>query len=186
MSPMFVPGPVDVDPAVLTAQAQPMLPHRSEEFETIFHRAEGKARRLFYTQNRVILTACTAAHSLELDDVVNEASLHPGVAIMPAALAAAHIGDCSGKEFIAAITVGYEVMVKLGVALDPAAHYARGFHPTGTCGTMGAAITAAKVLKLNPKSMLNALGIAGSQAAGSMEFLSDGAYQKTASRMGWA
>jgi 2-methylcitrate dehydratase PrpD len=126
-----------------------------------------------------------AAHSLELDDVVNEASLHPAVAIMPAALAAAHIAGCSGKEFIAAITTGYEVMIKLGVALDPAAHYARGFHPTGTCGTMGAAVTAAKILKLDDKAMMNALGIAGSQAAGSMEFLSDGAFTKRL-HPGWA
>jgi 2-methylcitrate dehydratase PrpD len=127
----------------------------------------------------------TAAHSLELDDVVNEASLHPAVAIMPAALAAAHIAGCSAKELITAIAAGYEVMIKLGVALDPTAHYARGFHPTGTCGTMGAAITAAKILKLNQKAMMNALGIAGSQAAGSMEFLSDGAFTKRL-HPGWA
>jgi 2-methylcitrate dehydratase PrpD len=127
----------------------------------------------------------TAAHSLELDDVINEASLHPAVAIMPAALAAAHIAGCSAKEFIAAIATGYEVMIKLGVALDPAAHYARGFHPTGTCGTMGAAITAAKILNLDQKTMMNALGIAGSQAAGSMEFLSDGSFTKRL-HPGWA
>jgi len=126
-----------------------------------------------------------AAHSLELDDVVNAASLHPAAAIMPAALAAAHLAGCSAKELIAGIAAGYEVMIKLGVALDPAAHYARGFHPTGTCGTMGAAITAAKMLKLNQDAMRNALGIAGSQAAGSMEFLSDGAFTKRL-HPGWA
>jgi len=126
-----------------------------------------------------------ASHSLELDDVVNEASLHPAVAIMTAALAAAHIAGCTGKEFIAAVAAGYEVTIKLGIALDPSAHYAQGFHPTGTCGTMGAAITAAKILKLDQKSMQNALGIAGSQAAGSMEFLSDGAFTKRF-HPGWA
>ncbi len=57
MSPMFVPGPVDVADEVLQAQAQPILPHRSPEFETIFHRAEQKARQLFYTQYRVFITA---------------------------------------------------------------------------------------------------------------------------------
>ncbi len=57
MSPMFVPGPVDVDPEVAQAQTAPMLPHRSKAFEEIFHRAEGKARRLFYTQSRVFLSA---------------------------------------------------------------------------------------------------------------------------------
>jgi 2-methylcitrate dehydratase PrpD len=127
----------------------------------------------------------TAAHSLELDDVVNEASLHPAVAIMPAAMAAAQFAGCSGKEFLAAIVSGYEVTIKLGIALDPAAHYARGFHPTGTCGTMGAAVTAAKILGLNQRAMTNALGIAGSMASGSMEFLSDGAFTKRL-HPGWA
>jgi aspartate aminotransferase-like enzyme len=54
---MFIPGPVDVEPEILTAQAQPMLPHRSAEFEAIFQRASDKARQLFFTQYRVFLTA---------------------------------------------------------------------------------------------------------------------------------
>ncbi len=57
MSPLFVPGPVDVERSVADAQTAPMLPHRSKEFETIFHRAEGNARKVFFTQNRIILTA---------------------------------------------------------------------------------------------------------------------------------
>ena len=57
MSPMFVPGPVDVDPQVLAAQAEPMLPHRSKEFEQIFREAENKARQVFFTQNRVLISA---------------------------------------------------------------------------------------------------------------------------------
>ena len=54
---MFIPGPVDVDPQVLAAQAQPMLPHRSLEFESLFQGATKKARRLFYTKQRVFITA---------------------------------------------------------------------------------------------------------------------------------
>ena len=57
MSPMFVPGPVDVADEVAQAQAAPMLPHRSAEFEEIFHRTEGNARRLFFTETRVIISA---------------------------------------------------------------------------------------------------------------------------------
>ncbi len=57
MAPMFVPGPVDVDPDILNAQTRPMLPHRSKEYEEIFHRAEGKARQLFGTQYRVFISA---------------------------------------------------------------------------------------------------------------------------------
>ncbi|MCK5515537.1 MAG: MmgE/PrpD family protein [Desulfobulbaceae bacterium] len=120
----------------------------------------------------------TAAHSLELDDVVNAASLHPAVSVMSAALTAGYTVGCSGRELIEGIVAGYEIMVKLGVALGPAAHYARGFHPTGTCGTLGAAVAAAKILGLDQYGMINAMGIAGSQAAGSMEFLADGAFTK--------
>jgi predicted phosphoserine aminotransferase len=61
MSPMFVPGPVDVDPEVLAAQALPMLPHRSKEFEAIFQRTEQKARQLFFTQARVFITASSGS-----------------------------------------------------------------------------------------------------------------------------
>jgi predicted phosphoserine aminotransferase len=61
MSPMFVPGPVDVDPEVLAAQARPMLPHRSKEFEAIFHKVEEQTRRLFYTDQRVFITASSGS-----------------------------------------------------------------------------------------------------------------------------
>ena len=57
MSRMFVPGPVDVADEVLQAQAAPMLPHRSKEFEAIFRRASEKSQGLFYTIYRVFLTA---------------------------------------------------------------------------------------------------------------------------------
>ena len=57
MSRMFVPGPVDVDDEVLQAQAQPMVPHRSKEFEEIFRRASEKAQQLFFTRHRVLLSA---------------------------------------------------------------------------------------------------------------------------------
>ncbi|THB72341.1 MAG: MmgE/PrpD family protein [Desulfobulbaceae bacterium] len=124
------------------------------------------------------LATGTAAHSLELDDVVNAASLHPAVSVMSATLAAGFSAGSTGRDIIAAIVAGYELMVKLGIALNPAAHYQRGFHPTGTCGTFGASVAAAKLFGLDPQQTLHTLGIAGSQAAGSMEFLSDGAYTK--------
>jgi aspartate aminotransferase-like enzyme len=50
---MFVPGPVDVAPVVLAAQAKPMMPHRSKDFEELFRRTAEKAQKLFYTQYRV-------------------------------------------------------------------------------------------------------------------------------------
>jgi 2-methylcitrate dehydratase PrpD len=127
-----------------------------------------------------------AAHSIEYDDVINEASLHPAVTIMTTALSAAGLaGGCSGRDFIAAVVAGYETAIRLGVAVDPASHYERGFHPTATCGTFGSALTAARILKLDQDQTANALGIAGSQAAGSMEYLTDGVYTKRF-HAGWA
>jgi len=55
MSPMFIPGPVDVHPQVLAAQTKPMLPHRSKEFEYLFQQVSHKAQPLFGTQARVFI-----------------------------------------------------------------------------------------------------------------------------------
>ena len=127
----------------------------------------------------------TSAHSIELDDVNNESSLHPGVATFPAAFACAHLTPVDGRSFIGSIVCGYDLMVRLGYALDPRLHYARGFHPTGTCGTFAAALVASRLMGQDSAATTSALGIAGSQAAGSLEWLEDGAWTK---RMhpGWA
>ena len=127
----------------------------------------------------------TAFHSIEMDDVNNEASLHPGVVAFPTALSVADLAPVSGKDFITAVVAGYDVIVRLGRALKPAEHYGRGFHPTGTCGAFGAAAVAGRLLGLEGDAFLHALGIAGSQAAGSMEYLAEGAWTKRL-HPGWA
>ena len=78
----------------------------------------------------------TAFHSIELDDVNNEASLHPGVVAYPTALAMADLSLVDGKSFITAVTVGYDIIIRLGRALKPAEHYARGFTPRGRAGPL--------------------------------------------------
>lgn len=77
MSPLFVPGPVDVSEEVMQAQTQAMLPHRSKEWEEIFHRAEGKARKLFFTETRVFLAASsgTGMHEAAIRNFVNKKML---------------------------------------------------------------------------------------------------------------
>ena len=127
----------------------------------------------------------TAAHSLELDDTHQGGSIHLGVSVFSAALAVAEQTGASGKEFLTAVVAGFEVAARLAMALDPKEHYNRGFHPTGTCGTFGAAVGAARLLSLDEGQLLSALGIAGSQAAGSMEFLAEGAWTKRL-HPGWA
>lgn len=61
MAHMFVPGPVDVAPEVLQAIAQPMMPHRSKEYEVIHRRAAEKAQKLFYTESRVYIGTHTGS-----------------------------------------------------------------------------------------------------------------------------
>jgi 2-methylcitrate dehydratase PrpD len=127
----------------------------------------------------------TSSHAIEMDDVDNEASLHPGVVVFPSALATSEMAGASGKSFILAVVLGYEVMVRLGAALGPENSYKRGFHPTGTCGTFGASVASSKILGLGEEEILNAMGISGSQAAGSMEYLAQGAWTKPF-HAGWA
>jgi hypothetical protein len=120
-----------------------------------------------------------------MDDTHQGGSIHLGVTVFSAALAAAELAGASGERVLRAAVAGYEVAARLAMALDPAAHYARGFHPTGTCGAFGAAAAAAVVLGLDTPAVATALGIAGSQASGSMEFLADGAWTKRL-HPGWA
>jgi 2-methylcitrate dehydratase PrpD len=120
----------------------------------------------------------TLAHSLDFDDTHASGSLHPSAPIAPAAFAAAEMAGADGKALIAAIVAGYEVQIRLALALDPAAHYDRGFHPTATCGAFGAAAAAGRLLGLDPQGHANAFGIVLSMAAGSMQFLVNGAWTK--------
>lgn len=119
-----------------------------------------------------------ACHSLELDDVGNEASAHPGTTLFPALLPLSYEHPASGKEFLAAIVAGYDVVVKIGAVLTPTAMYKKAHHPTTLCGNFGVAVAAAKYLGLNRQQMLYAIGLAGSTTGGSMEYLGEGTPSK--------
>ena len=125
------------------------------------------------------------AHALEMDDVTRESSLHPGTVVIPAALAVAEEQGSSATDFLAAVVAGYEVTMRVGAALNPASAYERGFHPTGVAGAFGAAAAAARVLGLDTAGLCRAIGIAGTMAAGSMEYLSEGSWTKRLNA-GWA
>jgi len=127
----------------------------------------------------------TSSHAIEMDDVHNEASLHPGVVVFPASLATSEMVGANGRSFIEAVVLGYEVMIRLGRALGPENSYKRGFHPTGTCGVFGSSMATSKILGLQKERMVSAMGVAGSQASGSMEYLAQGAWTKRF-HAGWA
>lgn len=131
-----------------------------------------------YTPAIAALLNGTFGHSLDFDDTHAASSLHPSAPVVSAALAAAEISGASGRDFITAVIAGYETCCRLGLALDPTAHYARGFHPTATAGVFGAAAAAGKLLGLDAQGLVNAFGVAGSQSAGSLQFLVNGAWNK--------
>src|SRR5215467_9478239 len=117
-------------------------------------------------------------HSLDFDDTHADSSLHPSAPVVPAAFAVGEMIGASGRDVLTAIVAGYEVCCRLGSALDPTSHYARGFHPTATAGTYGAAAAAAKLFGLSQEQIISAFGVSGSQAAGSLQFLVNGAWNK--------
>jgi 2-methylcitrate dehydratase PrpD len=119
----------------------------------------------------------TAAHAFEVDDYHN-AKLHPGAAVIPAALAVAERLNSSGVELVIAIAAGYEVMIRSSLALNPSAARLRGWHLTGVCGPFGAAAACASLLKLNTEQTAWALGLAGTQGAGLWAFNADGTMSK--------
>jgi 2-methylcitrate dehydratase PrpD len=120
----------------------------------------------------------TLAHSLDFDDTFRDGSIHPGAAIIPTAFALAEENDRGGRDLVAAIVAGYDVTCRLSVAVDAKSHYDRGFHPTGTVGVFGASAAGARMLGLDADTLENAFGINGSQAAASLQFFENGAWNK--------
>ena len=116
-------------------------------------------------------------HALELDDDHREGTQHPGVAIIPAAFAVGEDLGVSGNELITAVALGFEIMIRLGEA-HLGKSYLCGFHPTGTCGSIGAAVAAGKLLQLNVEQMTGAIGLGASQSSGLSTFRSNGAWNK--------
>ncbi|WP_235035223.1 MmgE/PrpD family protein [Roseomonas sp. 18066] len=138
-----------------------------------------------YSPAGAVLINATLGHSLDFDDTHAVAVVHPGAPVIPAAIAAGELVGASGAEVLAGIVAGYEVALRLALALPAGAHYDRGFHPSATCGAFGAAAAAARVFGLDAAGMASALGIALSQSAGSLQFLANGAWTKRF-QVGWA
>ena len=110
----------------------------------------------------------TMIHGFELDDLHPLSILHAGSVTLPAALAVGESrGRCSGRDFLTAMVAGYEVGARVGMSVS-VSHLRRGYHPTGTHGTFAAAAAAGKMIGLDGRRMVHALGIAGTQAAGLM------------------
>ena len=117
-----------------------------------------------------------SSHVVEMDDLHRESIFHPAAAIIPALFAVAERENASGAELLLAISVGYEVGIRVAMGVGPSHYYY--WHTTATCGTFGAAAGSAKILGLDEDRFVWALGTAGTQAAGLWEFLFESAMSK--------
>jgi 2-methylcitrate dehydratase PrpD len=115
-----------------------------------------------------VLANSTAGHAFEMDDIHKESIIHPNSLAVPVVLALAEADpSVRGRDVALALAVGYEVGLRIGNAATMSL-FLNGFHPQGTSGAFVAAAAAGKLLELDAGQMQNALGIAGSMAAGLM------------------
>src|SRR5574342_293601 len=110
----------------------------------------------------------TAAHALDFDDTNFAMMGHPSAPVLSAALAAGELALADGRSLVHAFLLGFEVETALAEVMNPP-HYEKGFHATGTLGTMGAATAAARLLGLDAQQTRTALAVAASQASGLKE-----------------
>ena len=123
------------------------------------------------------LANATMGHGFDMDDDHREGTQHPSVVVFPAVFALAEAHRKSGQDLITAYVYGTEITIRLGEALLGQSYY-QGFHATGTCGVFGAAGGCAKLMGLDADGITRALGIAGSQAAGLLEWKAQGTWTK--------
>lgn len=110
------------------------------------------------------LLNATASHTVEFDDIFRDAAYHPGCPTIGAALAVAQDSGASMDALLRAITAGYEVSCRIGLAVQPS-HY-RNWHSTGTLGTFGAAVAGAVLLGCDAPRIAHAVALAATMAGG--------------------
>ncbi|MDT7713731.1 MAG: hypothetical protein QOG46_2634 [Pseudonocardiales bacterium] len=109
-----------------------------------------------------------AAHVDDFDDTDLETVVHPGAAVLGAVLSLAQWRGSSGADVLRAFTLGCEAEMRLGRVMTPW-HYDQGWHITGTCGVVGAAVAAGLLLRLDTDGLNRAVGLATSQTLGHRE-----------------
>jgi 2-methylcitrate dehydratase PrpD len=109
-----------------------------------------------------------SSHTFDFDDTHLKTIIHPAGPVAPALLALAEVTGASGRALIDALVLGIDVSCRVGNAMYPE-HYDRGWHITGSTGTLGAAAACARLMGLDVERTQMALGIAASQPVGLRE-----------------
>ena len=126
----------------------------------------------------------TAAHGEDFDDSFEGTPVHASAVVLPAVLAAAERHGAAGVDVLRGYAAGAELMCRLALVAPTAIHRA-GFHPTAVIGALGAAAGVGATLRLTPRQLTDALGVAGSMASGIIEYLAEGTWTKRL-HAGWS
>ena len=130
-----------------------------------------------YSPQTAALLNGALSHSFDFDDTFARGCLHPGTAIISATLAQAESLNSSSDQILTALAVGYEVVCRVAIQLSDGS-YERGFHNTATAGIFGCVAAISSLRGLPSRTVEMAIGLAGSKAAGSMQFLENGSWNK--------
>jgi 2-methylcitrate dehydratase PrpD len=106
------------------------------------------------------LANATMAFHLELDDVHRTSHTHPGLSVIPAALAVCEEKHLSLREFLTAVVVGYDVVTRVGIAVSPSIYVDRVFLAPGTLAPLGAAAAVASLYRLSEDETAKLIGAA--------------------------
>ena len=111
-------------------------------------------------------------HATELDDGHRLGMIHLGASIISALLPVAEVERLSNEDVLLGIVVGYEAAIRTAMAMQPS-HKVRGYHTSGTCGTIGAAMSIAAAMHMPKQIMKTALSAATASASGLLEMQED-------------
>ena len=114
------------------------------------------------------------AHALDYEDAFDPVPLHPNASLLPAALACAEAFGCTGREFLAAVVLGCDLVCRMGLALR-APMERLGWYPPPILGAFGATLAAARVMRLSPRQLCDAwsLLLCQNSCAGEIKFSPD-------------
>lgn len=129
---------------------------------------------------RATFVNATYSGSIDADDVHVGSMLHPGCVVISAALAIGEARNQPGERILAAIAAGYEMMIRIGLSIQPS-HFRRGFQSTATCGGFGAATAAACLLFTDgnrAERIAESLGLVASFSGGLTQFYHSGSTVK--------
>lgn len=158
-----------IDYLGVTFAGAEMLRKKGEHIIKFNNTTSGEVNPIGYTKktslfNAVLLNGMNA-HIADLDDGVRQGSVHPGAPIFSTLIPLAQLGKINAQQFSKGVIVGYETAIRLASAIQPS-HRNKGYHTTGTCGSIGAALAISTSLGHTKQQMKHTLSAVSTSSSG--------------------